>query len=125
MRPWMMLAGGFGALAVATGAFAAHVLQRLGDNYAMGLAEKAAHYMLWHALALGLVAVLVERRPDSRPERLAGALFTLGILLFCGSLLTLAFTGWRPVAMVAPFGGTSFILGWLALGWAGLRRSAP
>ncbi|GAA0581985.1 DUF423 domain-containing protein [Caenispirillum bisanense] len=122
MRPWMILAGGFGALAVATGAFAAHVLQRLGDTYAMGLAEKAAHYMLWHALALGLVAVVAERRPDSRPVQAAGMLFTLGIVLFCGSLLTLAFTGWRPVAMVAPFGGSSFILGWLALGWAAARR---
>lgn len=121
MRPWIMLAGVFGAGGVAIGAFAAHAMQRLGDEYAVGLVEKAAHYMLWHALALGLVAVVADRLPGRKAPRVAGLLFTLGIVLFCGSLLTLAFTGWRPVAMAAPFGGSSFIAGWLALAWVGLR----
>lgn len=121
MRPWIGLAGLFGAAGVGIGAFAAHAMERVGDGRAVDLVEKASHYMLWHALALGLVAVLADRLPQRRGVRVAGMFFTLGILLFCGSLLGLAFTGWRPVAMAAPFGGTAFIAGWLALAWSGLR----
>ncbi|MCA1974272.1 MAG: DUF423 domain-containing protein [Caenispirillum sp.] len=121
MRMWLGLAGVFGACGVAVGAFAAHAMERLGDERAVILVEKASHYMLWHALALGLVAVLADRLPGRRGVAVAGGLFTLGIVLFCGSLLTLAFTGWRPVAMAAPFGGSSFIAGWLALAWTALR----
>lgn len=122
MRLWMILAGLAGALAVAVGAFAAHAMEGAADARAVALVNKAADYMLWHSLALGLVAVLAERMPGRRSIAAAGGLFTIGIALFCGSLLTIAFTGWSGAAAAAPFGGTSFILGWLALAWAGLRR---
>jgi uncharacterized membrane protein YgdD (TMEM256/DUF423 family) len=44
----------------------------------------------------------------------AGWLFLAGILLFCGSLYLLAFTGMHS-GYVTPAGGLAFILGWLLL----------
>ena len=118
MRLWLVLAGLSGAVAVAMGAVAAHAFT--DDPVAAGLVDKAARYQLMHALALIGVAVLAERRP-SWPVAAAGGLFTLGSVLFCGSLYALAFH-WVTSTPLAPVGGSSFILGWLCLGLAGLIR---
>lgn len=116
MRRWIVLAGLNAFVAVALGAFAAHILENTGDARAVGLAEKASRYMFWHALGLGLVGLLTERWPGRRALTVAGVLFQTGIVLFCGSLTLLALTD-MPVAMAAPFGGTAFLAGWLAVAW--------
>lgn len=116
MRLWLILAGVSGAVAVAMGAVAAHVVS--GDAVAAGLVDKASRYQLTHALALLAVAVLAEHHP-SWPVTAAGGLFVIGGVLFCGSLYALAF---HLVATtpLAPVGGSSFILGWLFLAVAGV-----
>lgn len=120
MRRWIILAGINAFLAVGLGAFAAHALENIADARAVGLAEKASRYMLWHALGLGLVGVLTDRWPGQRALTVAGVLFQTGIVLFCGTLTVLALTD-LPVAMIAPFGGTAFLAGWLAVSWAALK----
>lgn len=113
-RLFLFCAGLAGAAGVALGAYAAHGLQ----GGAQELVEKASRFMLLHALALLGVALL--QRPGARWVAAAGGLFIAGILLFCGALLGLGLFSW-PVAYVTPFGGTSFILGWLALAISALR----
>jgi uncharacterized membrane protein YgdD (TMEM256/DUF423 family) len=51
----------------------------------------------------------------------AGAAFTLGILLFSGSLYWFGLTGLVPVQGSAPTGGLLLTFGWLALMWTALR----
>lgn len=121
MRPWIVIAGAAGFLAVAIGAFAAHGMEAAGDARGVELLEKASRYLMWHALAIGLVVLLAERRPEHRRAlRLAGGLFVAGMVLFCGTLIVLALTP-LSIAIVAPFGGTAFLAGWLTLGWVGLK----
>lgn len=119
MRPWIVLAGINGALAVGLGAYAAHGLG--GDAYLQGLAERAAHFQLVHALAL-----LAADRIAAEGRRLAhgaAGLFLIGTVLFCGSLYLKALTG-APLAvpMVTPAGGIAFVFGWILLALAGLGR---
>jgi uncharacterized membrane protein YgdD (TMEM256/DUF423 family) len=52
----------------------------------------------------------------------AGIAFTLGVLLFSGSLYAMTLTNVRTLGMVTPFGGTAFIVGWIAMAWAGFKR---
>lgn len=118
MRLWLFLAGISGCSAVALGAFAAHGIT---DAYAAGLMDKASRYQILHALALLAVAWLSQQRP-SWLVLAAGGLFTLGSLLFCGSLYVIALTGVKAAGAAAPFGGTSFMLGWLALSASAIRR---
>lgn len=56
----------------------------------------------------------------------AGWLFVMGAVLFCGALHLLAFGAPSWLGMVAPIGGLALIGGWLALGLGGwlARRSA-
>lgn len=117
MRPWIVIAGIAGFLAVAIGAFAAHAVQ--GDARAAELLEKASRLLAWHALALGLVAWMAERWPAWRAPRVAGWLFVAGMVLFSGSLVLLALTPLN-VAILAPFGGSAFLAGWLTVAWCGL-----
>ena len=127
MGNWLTASGISGFLAVALGAFGAHGLQaRLADaaDGAKRLSwwQTAAHYQLMHALALGLVAFVIAHAPQAR---FAGIAFTVGTLLFSGSLYVMALGGPRWLGAVTPLGGAAFLVGWGFLICCGLtlRRS--
>lgn len=113
-RVFFSLGSFLAALAVAAGAYAAHGSSLMTAGQADWLA-KAARYQMYHAFALLAVAGAISRWPQqSRLLQVAGWLFLAGILLFCGSLYLLAFTGMHS-GYVTPAGGLAFILGWLLL----------
>jgi len=108
------LGAALAGVAVAGGAFGAHLLAgRLTPSH-LNTYETGVRYQMYHALALLGVGVLLRRRP-SRLLRLAGWLFVVGIVLFSGSLYALAFTGTRSWGAITPLGGAAFLAGWLAL----------
>jgi uncharacterized membrane protein YgdD (TMEM256/DUF423 family) len=123
---WAIIGGALlAATAVALGAYAAHGLedQIVFLGFETDLAgrldwfETGAEYHMVHALALILTGLVAERRQPSKVLGLAGALFVLGILLFSGSLyaMTLLAANWKWLGAITPFGGLSFILGWVLL----------
>jgi len=120
MRVWLVIAALNGFVAVAVGAFGAHALQNRLDAHAMQVFETGARYQMYHALGIGLAAFAM-RDDAATPATIAAALFLAGIVLFSGSLYLLALTGTRAFGLVTPFGGLSFLLGWAALAWTGLR----
>jgi uncharacterized membrane protein YgdD (TMEM256/DUF423 family) len=120
MRVWLIIAAVNGLLAVAAGAFGAHALQNRLDAHSLQVFETGARYQMYHALGIGLAAFAM-RDEAATPARAAASLFLAGIVLFSGSLYLLALTGTRGLGIVTPFGGLSFLLGWTALAWAGLR----
>jgi uncharacterized membrane protein YgdD (TMEM256/DUF423 family) len=108
-----------GFLGVALGAFGAHGLKaRLADvgDAARRLEwwQTAAHYHLFHALALGILASWAARAAD-RVLLLSGSAMVTGIVLFSGSLYAMALTGQTGLGIVTPFGGLALLLGWGAL----------
>ena len=108
-------------VSVAAGAFAAHGLKARLTPDMLGIFETAARYQMFHAIALVLCAVAWVRWPGPAVA-LAGGLFLVGILLFCGSLYVLSLSGVRWLGAVAPFGGAAWLAGWAALAWAALRH---
>jgi len=119
---WLLIAAINGALAVAAGAFGAHALQGKLDAHALQVWETGARYQMYHALAIGLAAV-VARETGSSIANAAAAFFLAGIVLFSGSLYLLAITGMRGLGIVTPFGGLSFLVGWGVLAYAATRIS--
>ena len=115
-RIFVAIAGVAGAMSVAVDAAAADLLA--ADAYRLGLAETASRYGLIHAAALLALAFLVERGGWLRA---AGWCFVAGLMLFCGSLALLSAGAPPIVARAAPWGGTAFIAGWLAVLVAALR----
>ncbi|MFT5665689.1 MAG: uncharacterized membrane protein YgdD (TMEM256/DUF423 family) [Urechidicola sp.] len=114
---WILITGAIFAMgAVIIGAFGAHGLKQVLDSYALGLIDTAAKYQMYHAIALLVVGVM-SAIPDFSTlwlKRSASA-FTLGIILFSGSLYLLAFTHVKWLGAITPIGGSAFISGWLML----------
>ena len=101
-------------LAVAAGAFGAHALRERLDPASLATFETAARYQLIHALAIVVAAERAARTNNATAMR-AAALFAAGIGLFSGSLYVLALGGPRLLGAVTPFGGLSFMAGWVLL----------
>lgn len=117
MRLWLLLGALNGLLAVAMGAAGAHAA---ADPGAIVWIEKAARYQMYHALAIVVVALLVDRRP-SPLLHLSAAVFVLGVILFSGSLYAMAFAG-AATTLVTPAGGLALMLGWLLLALSAFGR---
>ena len=120
LRGFLMLAAFFGFTGVALGAFAAHGLKnRLSAEY-LAIFHTGVTYQLVHTLALFGVALLAAHIPG-RLVSWAGISFTVGILLFSGSLYLLTTIGIGKLGIITPFGGLAFLIGWLCLGLAAWR----
>lgn len=113
---WFMAAGSINLfLAVALGAFGAHALKaRLAPDL-MVIFQTGNQYHFYHALGLLAVAAAAGFVPGSRLIRWSGMFILAGLVLFSGSLYALSLTGQRWMGMMAPFGGTAFLVGWLLL----------
>lgn len=115
--PWARACAVAGFLAVALGAFGAHGLKdHLTATGTMDWWNKATHYHLAHAV-VALVALQWTRR------RLPVILFLAGILVFSGTLYTMAMTGQRWLGAITPIGGMLLLAGWLSLCF--IRPASP
>jgi uncharacterized membrane protein YgdD (TMEM256/DUF423 family) len=117
-RTALQLAGLFGFLGVALGAFGAHGLERFLSARPDGEQRSAwwqtgAQYHLIHAVAIAAAAI----RPDPMHHGsvLAAWLFTAGIAIFSGSLYAMTLTGRRALGAITPIGGLLLLAGWGAL----------
>jgi uncharacterized membrane protein YgdD (TMEM256/DUF423 family) len=120
-RLWLFLGALNALIAVAAGAYGRHGAL---DPAAREMFAIAVQYQIAHALALLAVAWLAARDGGARllsVPNVAGAAFTLGILLFSGSLFWFGLYGLVPVEGAAPTGGFLMMAGWLALMWHAIR----
>ena len=110
-KRFLALAGMLAGLAVATGAFAAHMLKFRISVEMLDVFKTGAKYQMYHAIALAIVALTYKLWP--RPMFLvAGWFFISGILLFSGSLYVMSITGNKWFGIITPFGGLCFLTGW-------------
>lgn len=112
-RRLLLPAALFGFIGVGMGAFGAHGLKSLLSDYQLDIYKTAVNYQMWHALLLGIVALL----PEHKLLLWAGRALIVGIVLFSGSLYLLALSGPRWLGMITPFGGMAFLIAWAILAW--------
>lgn len=98
-------------IGVAAGAFGAHGLRPILSEKMMTVFETGVRYHLVHALAM-VIAGLSAQGFGHRIFAWAGWSFFIGLLLFSGSLYTLALSGIRGLGILTPFGGLAFLIGW-------------
>jgi uncharacterized membrane protein YgdD (TMEM256/DUF423 family) len=116
-----------GAIAVALGAFGAHGLKKIVPPETVQTFQAGVQYQMYHSLALLLAGLLYEKCYQ-KFAKLAGLFFLLGIVLFSGSLYLLTYlnatetVGLEKIGIVTPFGGVSFIAGWLFLFLAAIKN---
>ena len=86
--------------------------------------DTAARNQMTHAIALVLVGLMVRAGGPSICTWIAGAAFLVGIVLFCGWLYANALWGNVSLPLLAPLGGISFVVGWIALAVAAWHWTA-
>ena len=116
-----LLVGALAAfIGVALGAFGAHGLRSRVSSEMLAVFETGVRYHMYHAFAI-LIVALALARIDGWLIRAAGWLFTVGIVIFSGSLYALALSGATILGAVTPIGGLAYLLGWACLAVAALR----
>ena len=120
-RTWFALGAFFLAAAVGAGAFGAHALRSRLDAPSLALWETAVRYLALGGTAL-LVLGLARHTHPNRAWTVAGACLSAGALVFSGTVAALALGGPRWLGAVTPAGGVLLIVGFLAMGFAALRR---
>ena len=113
-RTFLFVGALCGALGVGLGAFGAHGLRGRLTPEMLAVFETGVRYQMYHALAILLVAALVDRL-DSRLVPIAGWCFSAGIVIFSGSLYALAVSGVTVLGAITPIGGVAFLAGWACL----------
>lgn len=114
-RLWLVIGTSCGFLSVLVGAFGAHVLRTSLTSEFFEIYQTANHYLFVHSLALFILGAWGQNATfhNSLLYKLAGFAFTLGIVLFSGSLYALVLTNVRSFGAITPLGGLSFLLGWI------------
>lgn len=118
---WLATGAVLAGLGVAAGAFGTHALSGRLTPDLLDVFETATRYHLLHAVALLVVGLAIGHDAGSRMWNAAGWLFTVGILVFGGSLYALALTGARWLGAVTPIGGACFLVGWAVVAVAASR----
>lgn len=117
-KSYTVIGGILGFLGVAIGAFGAHSLKpyivpELLETYKTGVL-----YHLIHAIVIFAIGL------SARKEFFKGGLFlTIGIILFSFSLYIYSLTNIKPLVMITPFGGVSFLIGWFLIIIAEIRNN--
>jgi len=118
-RNWDVAAAALvGLLSVAFGAFAAH---GMSDHKAIDWLKTASQYAAVHALAVLAVAGLA--RGGFAVVRGTTVAFLVGVVVFSGSLVAMAFGAPRWFGAITPIGGLAFMVGWALVGFSALRKS--
>nr|WP_245725882.1 DUF423 domain-containing protein [Marinobacter mobilis] len=104
------------------GAFGAHGLRHLVDARGLEVFQTAVTYQVYHSLALVMVSMLVGFGCSHRLLLAAAGFFLAGIVMFSGSLYLLVLTGAHWLGPVTPLGGLCFMVGWILVVIAGIRR---
>ena len=116
-KQWIVIGALSGFFGVVFGAFGAHALKSSLDDKAQAIYHTAVQYHLFHALVLICLGIWAGQNLGQGFEsyiKLAGWAFTVGILVFSGSLYALAITQLKFLGAITPIGGVSFLIGWIA-----------
>jgi uncharacterized membrane protein YgdD (TMEM256/DUF423 family) len=111
MKKIRRISGLLGLTGVLLGAFGAHALKATLIAGGMSAVwEKAVLYHLVHAVAVFAATTALS---CPRPWLARAAIsWTVGVILFSGSLYAFALGGPHWLVYVTPFGGLAFLLGW-------------
>ena len=103
-----------GFLAVSLGAFGAHALENVLDDYGQGIWDTAVQYQMFHAAGLVLIGILMSAKLFGEMKQLKTAMICMnaGIFFFSGSLFVLALSGIKVLGAITPIGGVFFLIGW-------------
>lgn len=116
----------FGMIAVILGAFGAHTLKGRLSSSELEVWKTAVDYHFYHTFALLFLSTFSKK--NSSAINLSAWFFTIGIVLFSGSLYLISTKEILNISQISiigpitPIGGLFFIMGWVCILIATLKN---
>ena len=109
------------ALAIAFGAFGAHALKNILDEYFLKIYNTGVQYHFYNTLGLFAATFIYALKPTSKKILISLWLIIIGMIIFSFSLYFLAILNMPILGAVTPIGGTLLIIAWLTLAYGILK----
>ena len=109
------------ALGIALGAFGAHALKSILDEYFLKIYNTGIQYHFYNTLGLFAATFIYALKPDSKKIFISLWLMLLGMIIFSFSLYFLAILSLPILGAITPIGGTLLIIAWLTLTYGILK----
>ena len=109
------------ASAIAFGAFGAHALKSILDEYFLKIYNTGIQYHFYNTLGLFAATFIYALKPDSKKIFISLWLIIIGMIIFSFSLYFLAILNMPILGAVTPIGGTLLIIAWLTLTYGILK----
>ena len=103
------------ALGIAFGAFGAHALKSILDEYLLKVYNTGVQYHFYNTLGLFAATFLYTLKPNSKKIFVSLCLILIGMIIFSFSLYFLAILNLPILGAITPIGGTLLIIAWLTL----------
>ncbi|MFS0837198.1 DUF423 domain-containing protein [Paenibacillus sp. 1P03SA] len=122
MRLFMMLGSINMFLAVALGAFGAHMLKTKISADMLAVYQTGVQYHMIHAVGLIVIGLAANHLTQNQSlVNASGWAIVIGIILFSGSLYVMSLSGIKVLGAITPFGGVAFLTGWVLLAIAAMK----
>ena len=120
MRNWIIFIAILGAVTVILGAIGAHTLRNTLDAIQLNSFATGVRYQMWHIFAIAGCVLLSKQFGVNL--KISLWLFSIGILLFSGSIFLLSTSpvhgmeGVKTIGLATPIGGLILVAAWLSVG---------
>ena len=109
------------ALGIAFGAFGAHALKSILDEYFLKIYNTGVQYQFYNTLGLFIATFIYALKPTSKKILISLWLIIIGMIIFSFSLYFLAILNMPILGAITPIGGTLLIIAWLTLAYGILK----
>ena len=109
------------ALGIALGAFGAHALKSILDEYFLKIYNTGIQYHFYNTLGLFAATFIYALKPDSKKIFISLWLIIIGMIIFSFSLYFLAILNMPILGAITPIGRTLLIIAWLTLTYGILK----
>ena len=121
IKMFLAIASFMMALAITLGAFGAHGLKSILDEYMLKVYNTGIQYHFYNTLGLFIATFIYALKPQSRKIYISLWLILIGMIIFSFSLYALTILNMPILGAITPIGGTLLIIAWLTLTYGILK----
>ncbi len=121
IKIFLALASFMMALAISLGAFGAHGLKSILNEYFLNVYKTGIEYHFYNTLGLFIATFIYALKPESKKIYISLWLIVIGMCIFSFSLYLLAILSMPILGAITPIGGTLLIIAWLTLAYGILK----
>ncbi len=121
IKMFLAIASFMMALSVSFGAFGAHALKTILNEYMLEVYKTGVQYQFYNTLGLFAATFIYSLKTNSKKIYISLWLILFGMSIFSFSLYALTLLSMPILGAITPIGGSLLIIGWLTLTYGILK----